>query len=242
MSRRADNGFSMGGLFKVGLVGLAGYFIVQKFFPNFQWCSILPGLTCPPANYKPPGGDSSGGGSSSGSGSGSSSGTNNPPPAATVKLAGPVSQLGANFSNALQANVSINGSVQNISIIPSSGRAFNSAGADITDSLTSQGVDVAALLSSMQAGMNATPQANAQQQISALQNTLAALQAQLTPGLQASQPGTYSALQAQVNQIQGTIAQLKAAAGLQGLAGEMGRYTRVAADVSDSSRFRSRFN
>ncbi len=73
-----------------------------------------------------------------------------PVPAASVSIVGSVTNLGPNFSNALKANVSINGVVQNISIIPG-GDAYNTAGQDISAALVAQGVNVQSLYAMMQA-------------------------------------------------------------------------------------------
>ena len=69
-------------------------------------------------------------------------------PAASVSLVGSVTP---NVHNSLTANVSINGSVQNITIIQSNAQAYNTAGVNITSQLTAQGVSVPSLLAMMQA-------------------------------------------------------------------------------------------
>jgi hypothetical protein len=74
-------------------------------------------------------------------------------PAASVVLAGPVTKT---LNNALQANVSINGSVTNLAVIPG-GDAYNTSGQDVTASLTALGVTAAQVYSLMQAALNIQP-------------------------------------------------------------------------------------
>ena len=69
------------------------------------------------------------------------------PPAASVSLAGPVNPT---INNALQANVSINGTVMNVAVIPGGG-AYNTSGVDISSTLASMGVTPAKIYSLMQA-------------------------------------------------------------------------------------------
>jgi hypothetical protein len=76
------------------------------------------------------------------------------PPAATISL---LSAVTPNINNSLTATISINGTPTNITVIPTTGHAYNSAGADITTSLTAQGVNVAALIAAMQAAYVPAP-------------------------------------------------------------------------------------
>lgn len=69
------------------------------------------------------------------------------PPAASVSLAGPVN---TDINNSLQANVSINGTVMNLAVIPGGG-AYNTSGVDISSTLAALGVTPAQIYSLMQA-------------------------------------------------------------------------------------------
>jgi hypothetical protein len=51
----------------------------------------------------------------------------------------------------LSANVNVNGTITNVTIIKSNGRAYNTSGVDVTASLTAAGVNVPQLLQMMQA-------------------------------------------------------------------------------------------
>jgi len=74
-----------------------------------------------------------------------------PTAAPSFVLAGPVSP---DVNDSLQALVSINGqAAQSIAIIIATGQAYNSSGVNITSPLVSQGVNVQALLSAMQAAL-----------------------------------------------------------------------------------------
>lgn len=77
-----------------------------------------------------------------------------PAPAASVSLAGPVT---TSANGSLKANVSINGTVQNLAVIPGGG-AYNTAGQDQTAALALLGVTPAQIYSLMQAAY-ATQQA-----------------------------------------------------------------------------------
>jgi hypothetical protein len=74
-----------------------------------------------------------------------------PAPASVFLVSAPVT--GPN--NSLQAQVSINGAVSTLNVIPSSSTVWNTAGQNITASLQSQGVNIASLISQMQAGYTA---------------------------------------------------------------------------------------
>jgi hypothetical protein len=68
-------------------------------------------------------------------------------PVATFEIVGTAK---ADINGSVEANVSINGgAAESIAIIISSTQAYNSAGKNITSTLTSQGVNVPALLSAM---------------------------------------------------------------------------------------------
>jgi hypothetical protein len=68
-------------------------------------------------------------------------------PVATFEIVGTAK---ADINGSVQANVSINGgAAESIAIIITSTQAYNSAGKNITSTLTSQGVNVPALLSAM---------------------------------------------------------------------------------------------
>jgi hypothetical protein len=68
-------------------------------------------------------------------------------PVATFEIVGTAK---ADINGSVQASVSINGgAAESIAIIISSTQAYNSAGKNITSTLTSQGVNVPALLSAM---------------------------------------------------------------------------------------------
>ena len=69
------------------------------------------------------------------------------PPAASVSLAGPVN---TDINGSLQANVSINGAVMNLAVIPGGG-AYNTSGVDISSTLAGMGVTPAQIYSLMQA-------------------------------------------------------------------------------------------
>jgi hypothetical protein len=77
-----------------------------------------------------------------------------PTPAASVALAGPVT---TSANGSLKANVSINGTIQNLAVIPGGG-AYNTSGQDQTSALALLGVTPAQIYSLMQAAY-ATQQA-----------------------------------------------------------------------------------
>lgn len=76
-------------------------------------------------------------------------------PTPTVVLAGPVTPT---INNALQANVSINGSITNLAVIPG-GDAYNSDGQDVTATLAALGVTPAQVYALMQAAYAIQPAA-----------------------------------------------------------------------------------
>ena len=77
------------------------------------------------------------------------------PAAASVQLTSTVQSLGSKFSNALKATFSINGSSEQIAVIPG-GDAYNDAGQSITAALATLGVTPAQLYALMSAGVPAT--------------------------------------------------------------------------------------
>ena len=74
---------------------------------------------------------------------------------ATVSIAGPVTLNQS--SDSLSASVSINGTVQPITLGISNGVAQDSYGDNITTTLQAQGVNIPSLLSMMQASYSASP-------------------------------------------------------------------------------------
>ena len=75
------------------------------------------------------------------------------PASPTVVLAGPVTPT---INNALQADVSINGSVSNLAVIPG-GDAYNTSGQDVTATLAALGVTPAQVYALMQAAYTIQP-------------------------------------------------------------------------------------
>lgn len=75
------------------------------------------------------------------------------PVSPTVVLAGPVTPT---INNALQADVSINGSVSNLAVIPG-GDAYNTSGQDVTATLAALGVTPAQVYALMQAAYTIQP-------------------------------------------------------------------------------------
>jgi hypothetical protein len=139
-------------------------------------------------------------------------------PAPVVTLAGVVTMT---VNNALKADVSINGTVQNIAIIPG-GAAYNPQGQDITAKLTAAGVDVGKLYAMMQAAYPqagpppTTGTASASSALAALQAAYKAISAQI-PGAQGAQ------LAAVLSQQTVLAGQIKALGGTPG----MGAYMRT---------------
>jgi hypothetical protein len=77
-------------------------------------------------------------------------------PPASVSLSGPVTTT---LNNALKANVSINGTVMNLSCIPGGG-CYNTSGKDVTAALTALGAtdsQIYALMSAAYAAQATTP-------------------------------------------------------------------------------------
>jgi len=124
---------------KWGLIGVGGY-LLYNYYVNSQ----TPAATTTPAGAAPPQASTPPATTQPSAPPASTP----PPPAASVAIVGAVTNLGPNFSNALKANVSINGAVQSISIIPG-GDAYNSAGQDISSALAAQGVNVQSLYAKM---------------------------------------------------------------------------------------------
>lgn len=75
-------------------------------------------------------------------------------PVGKFSLAGPVTP---NINNSLTADVNVNGTITNVSIIQTTGHAYNTAGVDVTAQLTAQGVNVPQLLTMMQAAYALNP-------------------------------------------------------------------------------------
>jgi hypothetical protein len=80
------------------------------------------------------------------------------PPPATQNIVGAVTLTGVN--NALSANVNVNGTITNVSIIFPALTAWNTSGVNVTASLTAMGVNVPALGKAMLAAYNAANPGN----------------------------------------------------------------------------------
>lgn len=104
------------------------------------------------------------------------------PPAATVTLAGPVTTT---INDALQANVSINGTVMNLAVIPGGG-AYNTSGVDITSTLAGMGVTPAQIYSLMQ---SAYALQAAQQPLTSSTSSTASTTLPISPGAVARSGG-----------------------------------------------------
>ena len=118
------------GLFEILLLGVGAY-LVYNYWVNSQ--ATAAAATTPATPVTPP--------------AGSTPAPSTTVSAADVSLAGPVT---ANVNNSLTANVSINGTITNVSIIQATGHAYNTAGVDVTSSLAAMGVNLPALLTMMQ--------------------------------------------------------------------------------------------
>jgi hypothetical protein len=80
------------------------------------------------------------------------------PPPATQTIVGAVTLTGVN--NALSANVNVNGTVTNVSMIYPAMTAWNTSGVNVTAQLTALGVNVPALAKAMLAAYNAANPGN----------------------------------------------------------------------------------
>ena len=79
------------------------------------------------------------------------------PPAATQTITGAVT---TNVNNSLSANVNVNGTITNVTIIYPAMTAWNTSGVNVTAQLTALGVNVPALAQSMLAAYNAANPGN----------------------------------------------------------------------------------
>jgi hypothetical protein len=145
------------GIGEILLLGVGAY-LLYNWYVNSQTVAAAPAATVPPA---------------SGPATTVTTGPAAPPaappatPVTSPPAAPPVSPAAANtkwsivgpvttnINNSLSANVNINGTITNVSIIFPSMTAWNTSGQNVTAQLTAMGVNVPALAAAMQAAYTA---------------------------------------------------------------------------------------